>query len=66
MIEHGPVIGHYGDGPIYDFILVDGRKLHYERLATVEKDGSIDLKSLREGECIVHPGLVYQANATTL
>ena len=59
--RYGPVIGHFQGEPIYEFLAYsDGEVLWYSGVAPVEKDGSICLNRLRNEECLVSPGLVYE------
>ena len=59
--SYGPVIGHFQGKPIYEFLAYgDGEVLWYSGVAPVEKDGSICLNRLRNGERLVSPGLVYE------
>jgi len=57
----GPTIGFYGEHPIAAAI-VDyfGRRFAYDGIAPRKRDGKYDVKSLRPGEWIAEPGLVYR------
>lgn len=56
-----PVIGQFQGKPIYEFLAYgDGGVLWYSRVAPVDKGGSICLNRLKNGECLVSPGLVYE------
>jgi hypothetical protein len=57
----GPVIGYFAGQPIAASV-VDyfGRRFVYEGVAPRRRNGQYDIESLRPGEWIVEPGLVYQ------
>ncbi len=56
----GGVIGHLADKPIAETV-VDGNgfRYHFVGVAPHSADGRFDVDSLRPGEWIVQPGLVY-------
>jgi hypothetical protein len=56
----GPVVGYYGDHPIAAAV-VDyfGRHYTYAGVMTRRRSGQYDVESLRPGEWIIEPGLVY-------
>ena len=56
----GPVVGYYAGRPIADAV-VDcfGRRFTYMGAAPRRICGQYDVESLRPGEWIVEPGLVY-------
>lgn len=56
----GPVVGYYAGRPIADAV-VDcfGRRFTYAGVAPRIRSGRYDVGSLRPGEWIVEPGLVY-------
>jgi hypothetical protein len=57
----GPLIGFFGGQPIAAAVLdYFGRRFIYDGVATRRRDGQYDLRSLRPGEWIVEPGLVYR------
>jgi hypothetical protein len=60
----GPVVGTYADQSI-PAAVVDhcGHRYHYVGLAPRLRDGRFDVRSLRLGEWIVEPGLVYMSDA---
>jgi hypothetical protein len=57
----GPLIGYYAGRPI-PAAVVDcfGRRYSYVGVAPRRRSGQYDVESLRPGEWIVEPGLVYQ------
>ena len=56
----GSVVGYIGDQPIPEAVVDEaGRRYSFAGVAPRRADGSYDAKSLREGEWIVEPGLVY-------
>jgi hypothetical protein len=57
----GPVIGYFAGQPIAASV-VDyfGRRFLYEGVAPRRRNGQYDIQSLRPGEWIVEPGLLYQ------
>jgi hypothetical protein len=57
----GPVIGYFAGQPIAAAV-VDyfRRRFVYAGVAPRRRNGQYDIKSLRPGEWIVEPGLVYQ------
>lgn len=60
VIKKGPVIGQYENQPIHDFLVyADGCALRFSHRAPVERDGTINLLRLSDGEVVVSPGLVY-------
>lgn len=62
VTHYGPVIGLFQGKPIYEYLTYgDGRVVWYSGIAPVEKDGSICLNRLKNGECLVSPGLVYSS-----
>ncbi len=58
--SEGGIIGHFGGKPIAE-TLVDrnGSRYHFAGVAPRCSDGRFDVESLRTGEWIVEPGLVY-------
>jgi hypothetical protein len=60
IVKKGPVIGQYENRPIHDFLVYDdNRVIRFSHVAPVERDGSIILSRLSDGEVVVSPGLVY-------
>lgn len=60
-IQHqGDTIGTYKDCPIYDWIVVDGVKHLYDRIAIEESDGRVFLAQMRDDELMLSPGLIYR------
>jgi hypothetical protein len=60
----GPVVGSFADQPIRDAVVDHaGQRYHYVGLAPRLRDGRFDVRSLRRGEWIVDPGLVYMSDA---
>jgi hypothetical protein len=58
--SEGPPIGYLGGRPIPGTVVdADGQRYRYAGLAPRGRDGQIDLRSLRESEWIVRPGLIY-------
>jgi hypothetical protein len=55
----GPSIGRYMDQDIPGFIVVDGGRMAFDRIAHDDGDGDVDLSQLRRGEVITSPGLIY-------
>lgn len=58
-LQYGPIIGSYADKPIFDYVVVEGKVLHFFGLALCRSDGTIDVDHLNEGEFVVPPGLLY-------
>ncbi len=57
----GPTIGLYRGLPIAERVVDQfGRRFLYVGLASRRRDGRFDVASLRAGEFIVEPGLVYR------
>jgi hypothetical protein len=56
----GPVVGYYGNHPI-SAAVVDyfGRHYTYAGVIARRRSGQYDVESLRPGEWIIEPGLVY-------
>jgi hypothetical protein len=56
----GAVIGHHAGRPIHETV-IDGKgcRYNYAGVAPRDVDGHVDIESLRPGEWIVEPGLVY-------
>ena len=60
----GPTIGLYRGLPIAERVVDQfGRRFFYVGLASRRRDGRFDVGSLRAGEFIVEPGLVYRLEA---
>ena len=58
----GPVIGIYRDRPIAAAVIdAEGRRYAYAGIAPRLHSGCYDVESLRQGEWLVEPGLVYAA-----
>lgn len=56
----GPLVGYYAGHPIPAAVVdYSGRRYVYAGLAPRHRDGSYDVESLRQGEWLVEPGLVY-------
>ncbi|MBN8950517.1 MULTISPECIES: hypothetical protein [unclassified Rhizobium] len=62
--EEGPVIGYVNDRPIASAV-VDGNGSRYRfvGLARRDREGRLDVLSLRHGEWIVAPNLIYEEAA---
>lgn len=61
IIKKGPVIGQYENRPIHDFLVYDDNQvIRFSHVAPVERDGTIQLSRLSDGEVVVSPGLVYR------
>jgi hypothetical protein len=57
----GPVIGFFAGQPIAEAVVDPfGRRFVYEGVAPRRRNGQYDVRSLRKGEWIAEPGLVYQ------
>ena len=58
----GPLLGYYDGRPIPDTV-VDywGRRYRYIGVAPRRRGGQYEVESLRPGEWIMEPGLVYRA-----
>ena len=62
--EGGAAVGYINGHPIIDTVVDDaGRCYRYMGLAPRLRDGRLNVLSLRPGEWIVEPGLVYAADA---
>lgn len=62
IIRKGPVIGQYENRPIHEFLVYDdGCVLRFSHVAPVERDGTILLSRLSDGDVVVSPGLVYRS-----
>jgi hypothetical protein len=60
IVKKGPVIGQYENRPIHDFLVYDDNQVvRFSHVATVDRDGTIPLAQLSDGEVVVSPGLVY-------
>ncbi|MDX8477391.1 hypothetical protein RFN28_02725 [Mesorhizobium sp. VK24D] len=58
--NEGKVVGRLADHPISEIVVDDrGLRYRYVGVATRAADGRYDVDSLRPGEWIVQPGLVY-------
>lgn len=58
--REGPVVGHIGARPISDAVIDGfGRRYHFVGVARRDRRGRLDVKSLRQGEWIVAPDLIY-------
>jgi hypothetical protein len=58
------VVGYLDGRPIVDTVIDDaGCRYRYVGLAARLRDGRVDVLSLRPGEWIVEPGLIYAAEA---
>ncbi len=57
----GEVVAYYRSQPVTD-VVKDGRGYRYvfAGLAPRHRDGSYDLRHMKEGEVLVEPGLIYQ------
>jgi hypothetical protein len=61
----GPVIGYFAGQPIAASVVDDfGRRFIYDGVAPHRRSGQYDIESLRPGEWIVEPGLVYRFDMT--
>jgi hypothetical protein len=59
----GPVVGYYAGRPIAAAVVdLFGRRFTYAGIAPRLRNGRYDATSLRPGEWIVEPGLVYYAD----
>ncbi|CCV16192.1 hypothetical protein [Mesorhizobium sp. STM 4661] len=58
--SEGATIGHLADKPISETVVDgSGHRYRYVGVAPRSTDGRFDFDSLRKGEWIVRPGLVY-------
>jgi hypothetical protein len=58
--SEGATIGHLADKPISETVIDgDGHRYRYVGVASRNSDGCFDVDSLRRGEWIVNPGLIY-------
>ena len=61
VIEQGPSIGQYDERPIPAFIVRDdGRRMEFDRIATVDADGGALMSQLDAREAMISPGLIYR------
>ena len=62
----GPLLGYYAGRPI-PAAVVDyfGRRYSYAGVAPRRRSGQYDVESLRPGEWIIEPGLVYRDIGST-
>ncbi|MDA8153124.1 MAG: hypothetical protein M0003_10495 [Acidithiobacillus sp.] len=61
IVRKGPVIGQYENRPIHEFLVYDDNQIiRFSHVAPVERDGTINLLRLSDGEVVVSPGLVYR------
>jgi hypothetical protein len=57
----GDVVGRLGDLAIPSHVIdEDGRRYQFEGVAARRPSGRFDVRTLRPGEWIVRPGLVYR------
>jgi hypothetical protein len=57
----GGVVGHLGELPIPEEVIdEDGQHYVFEGVAVRRPSGRFDVRTLRPGEWIVRPGLVYR------
>ena len=57
----GSVVGHLGELPIPEEVIgEDGQHYVFEGVAVRRPSGRFDVRTLRPGEWIVRPGLVYR------
>jgi hypothetical protein len=57
----GSVVGHLGELPIPSRVVgEDGQRYVFEGVAARRPSGRFDVRTLRAGEWIVRPGLVYR------
>jgi hypothetical protein len=57
--EHGDIIGRYMDKPIYEFLRFDFGTYFYDGIAIRNKQGHIDFTTVKDGQCLIAPGLIY-------
>lgn len=58
--SEGGIIGHINGKPIAKTVIDrNGARYHFAGVAPRGRDGRFDVESLRSGEWIVEPGLVY-------
>ncbi|WFU50850.1 hypothetical protein [Sinorhizobium terangae] len=61
----GSVIGHLAGRPIREIVIDDnGLQYRFVGVAPRDESGRFDVQSLRAGEWIVRPGLVYAQDPT--
>ncbi|MHB1956377.1 MAG: hypothetical protein ACYCOU_21825 [Sulfobacillus sp.] len=54
----GPVIGHYYDRPIHEWI--EGPECEPWKFVRTTGSGPFELAQLADDECVIFPGLIYQ------
>jgi hypothetical protein len=58
--SEGGIIGHFDGKPIAETVVDrNGSRYHFSGVAPRCSDGRFDVESLRTGEWIVEPGLIY-------
>jgi hypothetical protein len=61
VASDGPIIGHLAGQPIRETVTdASGALYRYVGVARRDPCGRLDVETLRQGEWIVHPGLVYR------
>jgi hypothetical protein len=61
--NEGPIVGYLAGQPILGSVVDPlGRRYRFAGLAPRLRDGQFDVASLRPGEWIVEPGLVYMSD----
>jgi hypothetical protein len=64
MREEGPVVGYVNGKPISAAVIdSNGSRYRFAGIASRDRQGRLDVLSLRQGEWIVAPDLVYEAAA---
>jgi hypothetical protein len=57
--KFGQTVGWYLGKPIYEYIIQQGRKYIFDRVAECDRDGC-PLDQLNKGELLFVPGLIYR------
>ncbi|MFK0161049.1 hypothetical protein [Rhizobium sp. NPDC090279] len=62
--EEGPVVGYVNDKPISSAVVDrNGSRYHFVGIAVRDRQGRLDVLSLKRGEWIVAPDLIYEEAA---
>ena len=51
----------FGKSKIPVWIISNGKKMMFDRPAYIDEDGGTPLSQMRDGECIIAPGVIYRA-----
>lgn len=59
----GAIVGSLADKPIHEAVIDEnGNRYHFAGLASRDANGRYDVFSLKTGEWIVEPGLIYRTH----